>query len=267
VLILLHRSKVHETAFPDAFIDNLVRSWTFTALGQILHETATSSLPFTRYLKDSSVGSSGKSLSFGGQSKEQKLRVSEPKSMIHPSRSSSLNNRRSSGTGEPAYNQSSAVGQVVFENGQYADRPAPTQDSALPQAKNGLQELAGSRAQLVVIQRRVLEQIGKSLGWSIGWAAVLPSIGHGEELSDVDLDDDAESDTEEADAEEKKTLQLDKPTAGLSAAGLLNAVSSIEQFRQFFEVRRGTKVYKAKTDVGEGTERSHRETLHGGRSA
>jgi hypothetical protein len=267
MLILLHRAKVHETTFPEAFVDNLVRSWTFAALGQILQETATSSLPFTRHLKEISSGSSGKSLSFGGQSKEQKLRVSEPKSMIHPSRSSSLSNRRSSGSAEPAYSQSSVVGQVVFENGQYADRPAPTQDSAIPHAKNGLQELAGTRAQLVVVQRRVLEQIGKSLGWSIGWAAVLPSIGHGEELSDVDLDDDAESDVEEAEQEEKKTIKLDKTTTGISANGLLNAVSSIEQFRQFFEVRSGTQFYRAKTDVGKGIERSDCKTLHGGWSA
>jgi hypothetical protein len=254
MLIFSSSAKVHETAFPDAFVDNLVRSWTFAALGQILNETATSSLPFTRYLKDSASGSSGKSLSFGGQSKEQKLRVSEQKSMIHPSRSSSLSNRRSSGTGEPAYAQSSAVGQVVFENGQYADRPVPTQESVLPQTKNGLQELAGSRAQLVVVQRRVLEQIGKSLGWSIGWAAVLPSIGHGEELSEVDLDDDTESDAEEAASDGKKTVKLENPTMGISATGLLSAVSSIDQFRQLFEVRSNKKVMEATTDNGTGPE-------------
>jgi hypothetical protein len=211
-------------------------------------------LPFTRYLKGRSSGSSGKSLSFGGQSKEQKLRVSEPKSMIHPSRSSSLSNRRSSNSGEPAYARSSGVGQVVFENGQYADQPVPAQESALPQAKNGLQELAGSRAQLVVVQRRVLEQIGKSLGWSIGWAAVLPSIGHGEELSDVDLDDDVESNAEEAESEEKKTVEPAKSTMGISATGLLNAVSSIQQFRQFFEVRSRAYPCEATTNVSKGIE-------------
>jgi hypothetical protein len=236
MLKIISRAKIHKTALPDVFVDNLVRSWTFAALEQILNETATSSLPFTRYLKDNASGSSSKSLSFGGQSKEQKLRISEQKSMIHPSRSSSLNNRRSSGTGEPAYAQSSGVGQVVFENGQYADRPVPTQESVLPQTKNGLQELAGSRAQLVVVQRRVLEQIGKSMGWSIGWAAVLPSIGHGEELSEVDLDDDAESNAEEAEPEDKTPIKLGSSTTGISATGLLSAVSSLDQFRQFFEV-------------------------------
>ena len=227
---------MHESTFPDALIDNLVRSWTFAALEQILRETATSSLPFTRYLKDISSGSSGKSHSFGGQSKEQKLRVSEPKSMIHPSRSSSLNHGRSSA--EPPYAQPTTTGQVVFENGQYSDRPAPNQDSALPQAKNGLQELAGTRAQLVVVQRRLLEQVGKALGWSIGWAAVLPVLEHHQELSDVDLDDNEKTTIEEEGPDEQKATKLSEPTAGIFASALVNAVSSLEQFRQFYEVRR-----------------------------
>jgi hypothetical protein len=226
-------AKVHDTTFPIAFLDNLVRSWTFAALEQILRETTTTALPFTRYLKDSTTGSSGKSLSFGGQSKEQKLRVSEPKSMIHPSRSSSLTHGRSSA--DPPYAQISTTGQVVFENGQYADRPAPTTESALPQAKNGLQELAGTRAQLVVVQRRVLEQFGKALGWSIGWDAVLPLLHQHKELSDVDLNDE-EKTTAEVEPAEPNAPELRVATAGIFAGGLVNAVLSIDQFRQFYEV-------------------------------
>jgi hypothetical protein len=169
--------------------------------------------------------------------------------MMHPSRSSSLNHGRSSA--DPPYAQTAATGQVVFENGQYTDRPAPTQESALPQAKNGLQELAGTRAQLVVVQRRVLEQIGKGIGWSIGWAAVLPALDHHEELSDVDLDDDDDDDNddndddekaaEEEDTEQTPTIKLSTPTVGIFASALVNTVSSIEQFRQFYEVSSSTR--------------------------
>jgi hypothetical protein len=232
------RAHAHEISFPDALMDNLVRSWTFAALEQILRETATSSLPFTRYFQDGANGSSGKSLSFGGQSKEQKLRVSEPKSMIHPSRSSSLNNGRSAA--EPPYAQTAVSGQVVFENGQYTDRPPPNQESALPQAKNGLQDLAGTRAQLVVVQRRLLEQVGKSLGWSIGWAAVLPSIGQ-EELTDINLDGDDEGVAKEEEPSKKEMNKMDTPTTGIFAGTLLTAASSIEQFRQSYEVSNDTK--------------------------
>lgn len=233
MLTHLLRAQAHETSFPDALMDNLVRSWTFAALEQILRETATSSLPFTRYSQDGVSGSSGKSLSFGGQSKEQKLRVSEQKSMIHPSRSSSLNHGRSSA--DPPYAQTTVSGQVVFENGQYTDRPPPNQESTLPQTKNGLQELAGTRAQLVVVQRRLLESVGRSLGWSIGWAAVLPSISHREELTDVNLDGD-EEDTVEEEATKKAKASILNPTTGIFASTLLNAASSINQFRQSFEV-------------------------------
>jgi hypothetical protein len=155
--------------------------------------------------------------------------------MIHPSRSSSLNPGRSSA--DPPYAQNTTTAQVVFENGQYADRPAPAAGSTLPQTKNGLQELAGTRAQLVAVQRRVLEQVGKALGWSIGWDAVLPLLDSHKELDDVDLDDQKESTPENVDADKTKTAELSKTTVGIFAKGLLNAVSSIEQFRQFYEVR------------------------------
>lgn len=213
----------------------MVRSWTFAALEQILEETSTSSLPFTRYLYDMSTGSSGKMLSFGSHNKEQKLRVSEQKTMIHPSRSSSLGHGRSNA--DPPYAQPTNTGQVVFENGQYHDRPAPNQESALPQAKNGLQELAGTRAQLIAIQRRLLEQIGKALGWSIGWAAILPSIDRAEELTDVNLEDEEEVDSED-ETVEKKAVTPSSPTIGIFSDALTRAVSSLDQFHKFYEVRR-----------------------------
>ncbi|KAH3915205.1 hypothetical protein HBI56_014220 [Parastagonospora nodorum] len=230
---LINGAKSHNATFPDALVDNLVRSWTFAALEQVLRETATSSLPFTRYSKDATSGSSGKSLSFGGRGREQKLQVSEQKSMIHPSRSSSLNHGRSSA--EPPYAQPTAASQVVFDNGHYNDRPAPTQESTLPQSKNGLQELAGTRAQLVVVQRRVLEQVGKALGWNIGWAAVLSGTDDHEELSDVDLEEDEKSTTDEVASDDEKPSKLATPTSGISASALLSAASSIEQFRQAYE--------------------------------
>jgi hypothetical protein len=233
-LTVCRSARSHKTSLPDGLIDNLVRSWTFAALEQILKETATSSLPFTRHLKDAVSNSSGKSLPFGGKSKEQKSRLSEPKSMIHPSRSSSLGNTRPST--EPLYAQPTTTGQVVFENGQYNDRPAPNQEGALSQTKNGMQELSGTRAQLVVVQRRALEQVGKSLSWSIGWATVLPSLTQQDELSEIDLGADDDSSQTAADIQENKTNELSTPTTGVYSRALLSAVSSLDQFRQSYEV-------------------------------
>jgi hypothetical protein len=113
------------------------------------------------------------------------------------------------------------------------------QESALPPAKNGLQELAGTRAQLVAVQRRLLEQIGKALGWNIGWAAVLPSVGQHEELSDVNLvdEEDEEELAEKEGAEPSKTTKVDNSMTWIFTGPLSSAVSSIDQFRQFYEVR------------------------------
>jgi len=150
--------------------------------------------------------------------------------MIHPSRSSSLGQGRSST--EPVYSQPTTTGQVIFENGQYHDRPAPAQTSTLPQAKNGLQELAGTRAQLIIVQRRVLEQVGKSLEWDIGWAAVIASLSQHEELSDVNLDE------EDEDAEKRAETKVAQGTqiVGIFAQSLKKAVMSLGTFRQTYEV-------------------------------
>jgi hypothetical protein len=168
--------------------------------------------------------------------------------MIHPSRSSSLSHGRSSA--DPPYSQPTSTGQVVFENGQYNDRPPLAQESALPPAKNGLQELAGTRAQLVAVQRRLLEQIGKALGWNIGWAAVLPSVGQHEELSDVNLDEEDEEEMAEKEgAEPTKATKANNSMTWIFTGPLSNAVSSIDQFRQFYEVRSNQRSVERKLTI------------------
>ena len=229
-------AKAHETVFPDNLIDNLVRSWTFAALEQILRETSTGSLPFTRSSRDTSTGSAGKSLSFGGRNNEQKTKMSEPKSMIHPSRSTSLNNGRQ--TSDMPYAQTAANAQVVFENGQYQDRPPPTQQRTIPSTKNGLQELAGTRAQLLGIQRRLLEYAGKVMGWNIGWNAILSSLNEKEELANINLDSEDEDAAEDAALKANPDAEVSKKSLGVSAGALVTAISSLAQFRQFYEVRR-----------------------------
>lgn len=165
--------------------------------------------------------------------------------MIHPSRSSSLHGRPQSS--EAPYAQQSASAQTIFENGQYQERPAPNQESSLSHTKNGQQELAGTRAQLLAIQRRILEHVGKTLNWNVGWAAVLPSLDPKQEFADVDLDDNDESekknasDDEEADDEEEsesKTAVPNVSIVGVSATTLKDSISSIDKFRQSYEVNR-----------------------------
>ncbi|KAF2443555.1 hypothetical protein P171DRAFT_389859 [Karstenula rhodostoma CBS 690.94] len=235
---LLNGAKAHGTTYPERFLDNIVRSWTFSALDQILRETTTSSLPFTRYFGAAGNRSSNKTLPFGKNAKEQKISMSEPKSMMHPSRSTSLNHGRPQSVDAP-YAHAPASAQTIFENGQYQDRSTPQQESSLPQVKNGQQELAGTRAQLLAIQRRILERVGKTLGWNVGWAAVLPTVEPKEEFNDVDLDD-KNSTSNEKDSSDEEDAQPEKPIAqgsiaGVAAPALIDATSGIDKFRQFYE--------------------------------
>ncbi|KZM24588.1 hypothetical protein ST47_g4319 [Ascochyta rabiei] len=229
---LTNGAKAHGTILPEQLVDNLVRSWTFSALDQVLRETSTSSLPFTKSFSDVTTASSGKSLSFSGRSKEQKMSVLEPKSMMHPSRSSSR-----SGSTDPPYLQPTTSGQVVYENGQYQDRPASNQPNTINQSKNGLMDLAGQRAQLIGIQRRLLEHIGKTLGWAVGWAAILPSLSQSEDFTEVHLNSDEEEDEAVAkeSADVKDTEEPTRATSGISATALIGALTSVDHFRQFYE--------------------------------
>lgn len=205
----------------------------------MLQETSTSALPFTKFSKELSSGSSGKLLPFGSRGKEQKLSIAEPKSNIHPVRSSSLTHGRSATDGP------TTGGQVIFENGQYQDRPAPNQESAANSAKNGMPDLAGNRAQLLVVQRRLFEQIGTTLGWKIGWVAIIPTLNQKEEMTDINLDEEDEESAPEKDISDvKQGVDQTTPILGLSAGVLLNAVSSVEKFRQYYEVDMGYFVYE-----------------------
>ncbi|KAF1944922.1 hypothetical protein EJ02DRAFT_432016 [Clathrospora elynae] len=230
---LTNGANAHETSFPDRLVDNMVRSWTFAALEQVLRETSTTSLPFTKSPQAMSSGSPGKSLSYGGRNKEQKTLVPEPKSMIHPARSTSLNPGRRAA--DAPYAQPTPSAQVVFENGQYQDRPLPNQQSTMSSTKNGLHDLAGARAQLLSIQRRLLENAGKSMGWNIGWNAILLSLNEQEDLSNVDLDGDGEQIPNQEVGNAISESSLSTPALGTFADALIAAMSSVEQFRQIYE--------------------------------
>ena len=227
------RAKAHDTTLPDYLIDNIVRSWTFAALNQVLSETSTSSLPFTKSPDSALSGSPGRTLSIRGRSKEQRMSVPEPKSLGHPTRSTSLGSGRSSSS-DPPYAQTGG-GQVVYENGQYQDRSPSKHDPKAPSVKNGQLELAGTRAQLLAIQRRLLEHVGNDLGWKVGWAAVLPSLSQSEEFTNVDLNA-PEVDSEDEEAETKKVIKPSRPTVGIFSGTMVTAVSSFDQFRQSYEV-------------------------------
>lgn len=96
---------------------------------------------------------------------------------------------------------------------------------------SGLAELAAARAQLLLVQRRILETLAKEKGWVAGWAAIVPS----KSVSDINLD---EPETEAI----GKGSQSSKETAIAAAAAITCpalgfALVSITSFQTKFEVR------------------------------
>jgi trafficking protein particle complex subunit 10 len=154
-------------------VDNIVSSFTFSVAQQILAQTATKALP----IPPSTLGPAGSKTGLDGQ--EPKSAIPEPKTMMHPARSSSLAIR--SPSREP---QSPGI----FPGGRRASVPgrdrSPTVSTSF--LKPGLEELAAHRAELYLISRRVLENIGKERGWSVGWEE-LAQYGKISYMEDVDL--------------------------------------------------------------------------------
>jgi hypothetical protein len=143
----------------------------------------------------------------------------------HPTRSSSLQRSVSS--------SSQLTPQPIYENERYAkSSPTPQQDTATTNGSD-LAILASTRAQLLLMQRRIIEALAKQKGWLSGWAAIQAT----QPLSDVDLDskDEAES-SEEASKTSSSSAENEKIAQMLLSGPLSAALASLENFRAVYEV-------------------------------
>ncbi|EAQ83117.1 hypothetical protein CHGG_10935 [Chaetomium globosum CBS 148.51] len=122
-------------------IDNMVASFAFSIAQQILAQTSTKALP----IPPSTLGTS--------EHTEQKASIPEPKTMMHPARSSSLHSQGPQGAPR------SPVG---FPGANHDDSLPP------PYLKSGLEDLAAQRAELCALSRNILEECGKKRGWTDG---------------------------------------------------------------------------------------------------
>jgi hypothetical protein len=152
---------------------NIVSSFIFAVAQQILALTSTKSLP----IPPSTLAPPDGKMSIHGQ--EPKATIPEPKTMMHPARSTSL---RVSSRGPPS-------------PGIFPDRQASSPDQADASRsgsaliKTGLEELAAHRAELYVLSRSVLERLGGDRGWPVGWNAIAEIQRQGNDMEDVDLDE------------------------------------------------------------------------------
>jgi hypothetical protein len=195
-------------------VDNIVASFAFSVAQQILAQTSTKALPIPP------------SILVPTDAHEPKAAIPEPKTMMHPARSTSLSVRPTGARAPSSPN--------IF--------PGPGRGSGGTDAdqgnsqflKAGLEELAARRAELYTLSRNTLEESGKRRGWSDGWASV-PIVGDTDvvDMVDIDLDEDA-----------KATPELASPSQAListSLAGIENdllrtALDNRDDFYRLYEI-------------------------------
>ncbi|CAJ2500833.1 Uu.00g036860.m01.CDS01 [Anthostomella pinea] len=149
-------------------VDNLVASFAFSIAQQILAQTSTKALPIPPSTLASPDGH------------EPKAAIPEPKTMMHPARTSSLSVRRGGAGGtRPPPSPNAFPGRRMS----LPDHEG-TQSTYL---KVGLEELAARRAELYALSRNILEERGKKRGWNDGWANV-PVIGESTMVDMVEID-------------------------------------------------------------------------------
>lgn len=191
-------------------IDNLVSSFAFSVAQQILAQTSTQSLP----IPDSSLVSSN--------IHEPKSSIPEPKTMMHPARSSSLHIRTSS---RPPQSPGVFPGPGAGPSASGQEGNAAARRSRF--LKSGLEDLAARRAELYALSRSILEECGKKRGWGNGWSSV-PDVGEPDlqEMQEVSLDDDKATTNAQA---------VEPSLAGLESKVLRIALDNKDDFYRLFE--------------------------------
>ncbi|TGJ79819.1 hypothetical protein E0Z10_g8937 [Xylaria hypoxylon] len=193
-------------------VDNLVVSFAFSTAQQILAQTSTKSLP----IPSSSLGPPS--------GLEPKAAIPEPKTMMHPARSSSLY-IRTGGSDVPRPLPSPNI----FPGGrsQSISDHAGASSSFL---KIGLEELAARRAELYTLSRNILEESGKKRGWSNGWANT-PVVNQSTVVNMVDID--------LGDEELTPAPQVAEPIVSMSGVDnrlLKTALDNSDDFYRLYEI-------------------------------
>ncbi|TQW00928.1 TMEM1 family protein [Cordyceps javanica] len=204
--------KVNFSAQAHQIIDSLVSSFAFSITQQILAQTATKALP----IPPSSLPPTDRA--------EQKASIPEPKTMMHPARNSSLNERSPRPPSSPGF-------------------PGPGRtftgdDQNTPFLKVGIEELAAGRAELYMMSRSILQRLGKIRGWSTGWdeAPIVHDAGI-EVMDEISLDDDTNERNDNESTHSEKILTKITPTsAGVRSQLLISATETSSDFYRLYEI-------------------------------
>ncbi|KAJ3474987.1 hypothetical protein NLG97_g9621 [Lecanicillium saksenae] len=198
-------------------IDNLVSSFAFSIAQQILAQTTTKALP----IPPSSLPPT--------EDAEQKASIPEPKTMMHPARNSSLNERS-------PRNPPQSPG---FPGPGRASATSTGDDQNTPFLKVGIEELAAGRAELYMMSRSILQRLGKIRGWSTGWdeAPIVQDSGI-EVMEEISLDDDNNdsNDNDSIDSEKKSSAATIPTCTGIRSQLLISATENSQDFYRLYEI-------------------------------
>lgn len=192
-------------------VDNIIASFAFSVAQQILAQTSTKALPIPpSVLPHLTEG-------------EQKASIPEPKTMMHPARTTSLHIR-------PTQPQRGPPSPNPFATGRRASI-AEGESNESSFAKSGLEDFAARRAELYLLSRSILDGLGRKRGWSNGWPEA-PMIGEPDipEMEEISLDDDDEV------KREVPPGKAEPSPLGLNSQLLRTAVDNTDDFYRLYEI-------------------------------
>ncbi|KAG9957193.1 hypothetical protein KCU61_g9292, partial [Aureobasidium melanogenum] len=205
----------------SSLAENIASSWTYAVLDQVLEETAS---------KDPSSSGEKSLLQPQNQTsgvysrKEAGGNFNFPQGAnTHPTRSSSLQRSVSS--------SSQLTPQTIYENERYARSSPNTQPDTVTANGAGIAVLASGRAQLLLMQRRIIEALARQKGWLSGWAAIKST----QTLTDIDLNSEMVQSEEEGPKTSTSPVGMEKVANMLLSAPLSTTLASLEEFRAVYE--------------------------------
>lgn len=182
-------------------VDNIVSSFAFSVAQQILAQTSSKALP----IPPSTLVPS---------EDEQKTSIPEPKTMMHPARTSSLNIR--------------TPPQPPPSPGVFPGPGMANQDGDSRFLKAGLEDLAARRAELYMLSRSILGGLAKKRGWNDGWSAAPVVDSSDIVFEEVSLDDDT--------PKEQPSDEAAFSIIGLDSHLLIAALDDLDNFYRLYEI-------------------------------
>ncbi|GAD95031.1 hypothetical protein NFIA_013010 [Paecilomyces variotii No. 5] len=203
-------------------INNLVSTWTYAAASQVLTQTDTPALP----VPDSSLRKKGSSeTSVTSPTTESKPPV--------PKRSSSLLSPVSQ---RPPRPKSQEIFSAELHNSTPPRPPWEIGAAGPVVQKTGSEELASARGELCFLARRVLEDIGRRLGWASKWKELDllfdDSVASNEDMQDVPLDNTEEDEKPKPSEPDRAIVSR---AGGIDLSVLSRAIRSKESFYLLYE--------------------------------